>query len=141
MIEEDSFWDIEGTESEYKSNYGEYKVLSKTQEVEQILMSIHASGKTHYNLLGDNKILATVKNTDLEVHRGINSVYHRVHLETGDIFQETMINLDKAIICRVINPTHGRIATSSGDKRLICGNENDVLMQKDDWESKREARY
>lgn len=139
MIEDDSFWDIEGIESEYKSNYGDYRVLSRTQEVEQILMRIDASGKPNYELLKDNKVLATVKNSDLELHRGVESVFHRVHPETGDI-QETIFNLNKAVICRVIHPTHGRIITSSGDKRLICGNENDVLMQEDDWESEKERR-
>ena len=80
-----------------------------------------------------------VKNTDLEVMRGVESVFYRRHRDTGD-FRDTIINLDKAVICRVIEPTHGRIITTSGDRRLLCGNKNDVLMQEHDWESEKESR-
>lgn len=135
MIDEGSFWDYEG-DSEYKSNYGDYHVISRTVEVDQIIQSMRSS----FELYKDGKHIADVKNSDLEVMRGIESVFHRRHRETGD-FSENVINLEKGIICRVIEPTHGRIATKSGDRRLICGNENDVKMTKDDWESEKRSRW
>lgn len=130
MIEKDSFWDIEGTESEYKSKYGDYKVLSRTAKIDQIIVDKRGNINLFKN---DKKIADTNIGTDLEAIRGVDSVFKRK--------TETIINLDDGIICRVIEPTHGRIVTSSGDRRLICGNENDVLMQEDDWESEKRRRW
>ena len=137
MIEKGGFWDADYTK-EYKSEYGDYKVLSRTVEVDQVLMSIDAYANPQYTLLHNGMELASVKNAELEAKR-VSSVFHRKGRRNA--LPETIVNLDENSLCRVIEPTHGRVATSSGDRRLICGNENDVQMTRSDFQSETERRW
>ena len=136
MIEEGSFWDIDYSCKEYKGIYGEYTVESRAVEVDQIIMEKPST----YSLYKDNKLIANVGNSDLEVHRGTESVIHR-RKPDGAKPNSTIVNLDEGVLCRVIKPTHGRIVTDSGDRRLICGNANDIFMTEADWEANKRREW